>query len=65
MKKSELDEVLRHPVTTVPKAGDALGLSRNKSYQAAAAAQIPTIRIGKALRVPTAWLKRTLGLDAE
>ena len=45
----------------VPTAGRVyLGLSRNGSYQAAARGQIPTIRIGKLLRVPVAAMERML-----
>jgi excisionase family DNA binding protein len=45
---------------TVPEAGELLGVSRNAAYAAAAAGQIPTIRIGKRLLVPTAALRRLL-----
>ncbi len=36
----------------VPEAGAMLGLTRNGSYDAAKRGDIPTIRIGKLLRVP-------------
>ncbi|WP_184254266.1 helix-turn-helix domain-containing protein [Rhodopseudomonas rhenobacensis] len=39
-------------VYEVPEAGALLGLSRNGSYEAAKRGDIPTIRIGKLLRVP-------------
>jgi hypothetical protein len=45
----------------VPTAGRVyFGLSRNGSYQAAARGQIPTIRIGRLLRVPVAAMERML-----
>lgn len=51
---------------TVPEAGERLGLSRNTAYAAAKAGQLPTIRIGKLLRVPVASLQRMLdGADAK
>jgi hypothetical protein len=38
---------------SVPEAGrEYFGLSRNGSYAAAARGEIPTIKIGKLLRVP-------------
>jgi hypothetical protein len=43
-----------------PDAGQALGLSRNATYDAARRGQIPTIRLGKLLKVPTAALNRML-----
>jgi excisionase family DNA binding protein len=36
----------------VPEAGALLGLSRNASYEAAKRGDLPTIRIGKLIRVP-------------
>jgi excisionase family DNA binding protein len=41
-------------VYEVPEAGAMLGLTRNGSYEAAKRGDIPTIRIGKLLRVPKA-----------
>ncbi len=41
-------------VYDVPEAGAMLGLTRNASYEAAKRGDIPTIRIGKLIRVPKA-----------
>ncbi len=53
--------------TTVrlPVAGRALGVGRNAAYAAAKRGDIPTIRIGGAIRVPTAPLRKMLGLEQE
>ena len=50
------------PLTiTVPEAGERyFGLSRNGSYAAAKAGQLPTIRIGRLLRVPVRALEQML-----
>lgn len=46
---------------SVPEAGrDYFGLSRNASYAAVARGEIPSIRIGKLLRVPVAALEQML-----
>jgi excisionase family DNA binding protein len=37
---------------TVPEAGKRLGISRPASYAAAERGEIPTIRIGRLLKVP-------------
>jgi excisionase family DNA binding protein len=43
-----------------PEAGEALGLSRNATYDAARRGEIPTVRFGKLIKVPTAALRRML-----
>ena len=50
------------PLTlTVPEAGwRYLGLSRNSSYAAAERGEIPTIRVGRLLRVPVRLMERML-----
>ena len=52
------------PTISVPRAGALLGLGRSAAYAAADAGQLPTLRIGRKLRVPTAALRRMVGLDA-
>jgi excisionase family DNA binding protein len=47
-------------VLEVPEAGRLLGLSRNASYEAAKRGDIPTIRIGKLIRVPKAAFNQML-----
>jgi excisionase family DNA binding protein len=46
---------------SVPEAGERLGTGRNSAYAAARRGEIPTIRIGKLIRVPEAILARMLG----
>ena len=45
---------------SVPEAGKWLGLGRNAAYEAARRGDIPTIRIGRLLRVPIIALERKL-----
>jgi len=50
---------------TVPEAGRRyFGLSRNASYDAASRGEIPTIKIGRLLRVPVRGLERMLDIGA-
>ena len=45
-------------VLDVPVAGAMAGLSRTASYEAAKRGDIPTIKIGRLLKVPAArWLR--------
>lgn len=57
MTKSDDEECL---VYDVPRAGALLGLSRVAAYEAAKRGDIPTIRIGKLLRVPKAAFHQML-----
>jgi excisionase family DNA binding protein len=47
-------------VYEVPEAGAMIGLGRNASYAAAKRGDIPTIKIGKLIRVPKAAFHRLL-----
>jgi hypothetical protein len=50
---------------TVPQAGkEYFGLSRNASYAAAERGDIPTVRIGKLLRVPVRAIEERLNVPA-
>lgn len=60
-----LKKVLAKPTTSVPEAGRALGLSRNASYEAAARGEIQTLRFGRRIVIPTAWLEGVLQLTDE
>jgi excisionase family DNA binding protein len=51
------------PTISVEQAGELLGVSRRSAYRAAARGQIPTVRIGRRLLVPTQRLLDLLGLD--
>jgi hypothetical protein len=55
------------PITiSVPEAGQRyFGLCRNAAYEAAARGDIPTIRIGRLLRVPVRALERMLERASE
>jgi excisionase family DNA binding protein len=46
---------------TIPEAARLLGISRSAAYRAVARGEIPTIRIGRRLLVPTAKLYAMLG----
>lgn len=57
-------EKVSPPLTmTVEVAGSLLGLSRASAYKAAARGELPTIRLGRRLVVPTGILMKMLGAD--
>jgi len=51
--------------TSIDDLAQILGISRNGAYQAAKRGEIPVIRIGKRLLVPTAGIERMLGDNAQ
>lgn len=51
------------PTISVPAAGKIFGLSRPSAYEAARRGDIPTIRMGRRLMVPTVKILRLLGYD--
>jgi hypothetical protein len=55
------EEVVAPLTISVPEAGKRyFGLSRNGSYGAAARGEIPTVKIGRLLRVPVRALEKML-----
>jgi excisionase family DNA binding protein len=50
---------------TVEQAGKFLGLGRSSAYLAAERGELPVLRFGRTLRVPTARLRVLLGIDPE
>lgn len=53
------------PTLTVEEVGEMLGVSRRSAYRAAARGEIPTIRLGRRLLVPTPRLLALLGLAVD
>jgi excisionase family DNA binding protein len=56
---------IERKVFTVPEAGAQLGLGRNASYDAAKRGDIPTIKLGKLLRVPKLAFERMLDASSK
>ncbi len=65
MTPSDVNELLKKPTISVQDAGmKVFGLSRNASYEAAKRGDFQTIKLGKRIVVPTAPLRRQLGMEA-
>ncbi len=58
----ELDAEV-HPTKTVEEARALLGVSRQSAYAAVKSGDIPSIRVGGRILIPTAALRRLLQLD--
>ena len=50
------------PTVSVLEAAEYLGIGRDAAYNAARTGDIPTLRLGTKLRVPTAGLLKMLGI---
>jgi excisionase family DNA binding protein len=55
-----MEAKIERKTLTVTEAAKALGVSRNKAYEAVRRGEIPTIKIGKRILVPVAALERML-----
>jgi len=53
------------PTVTVERAGEVLNLGRSSAYAGVRSGEIPSIRIGRRVLVPTARLLAMLGLSAD
>ena len=51
------------PTLTVDMAASVLGISRNSAYEGVRSGQIPSVRIGRRILVPTARLIDLLGIE--
>ena len=58
-----ISQLRETPTVTVGVAAAALGITRSAAYAAAGRGQIPTIRLGRRLVVPTPLLLRMLGAE--
>ncbi len=60
-----IPDPVAQPTMTVEAAGRELGLGRSSAYEAARRGELPVLRFGRTLRVPTARLRVLVGIDAE
>ena len=58
-----LPDPTNEPTISVERAGQLLGISRGSAYEAVRRGEVPSIRIGRRVVVPTAALLRLLSLD--
>jgi excisionase family DNA binding protein len=60
---ARLPDPRTEPTVSVERAGACLGISRASAYDAVRRGEIPAIRLGRRWVVPTAHLRRLLGLE--
>lgn len=63
--KALLERLLNEPTVSVPDAAQLLGVGRSTIYAAAHSGEIPAVRIGNRVRIPTIWLRRLLQIQPD
>jgi excisionase family DNA binding protein len=58
--KPKLESLLSEATVSVPQAGTVMGLGRNTAYMAVHRGEIPVLKFGNRLRVPTVRLRQML-----
>jgi excisionase family DNA binding protein len=51
----------REPTITVERAATVLGIGRRTAYAAAERGELPSVRVGRCIRIPTARFLRQYG----
>ena len=62
-RKAPAKALMEDMTVTVEEAAALLGLSRNSAYNGVREGGIPSIRIGRSIRVPCAALRKMLGYE--
>lgn len=57
-----LPDPAAEPTITVKRAADVLGIGLRTAYRSAELGELPAIRVGRTVRVPTAKFLRAYGL---
>ncbi|HMF83596.1 MAG TPA: helix-turn-helix domain-containing protein [Acidimicrobiia bacterium] len=63
IKFAVLPDPRTEPTISVQRAAQVIGVSRGSAYEGVRRGEIPSIRIGHRLLVPTAALLRLVGLE--
>lgn len=62
-RMSTAKALAEEPTLTVDEAAELLGMSRSGTYNAIRDGNIPNIKIGRLIRVPSAPLRKLLGIE--
>jgi len=58
-----IPDPVEHPTMTVDVVARILGIDRKTVYAAVRSGEIPSLRVGRRILVPTAWLAATITPD--
>jgi hypothetical protein len=57
--------ILFHDTCSPQELRRVLRSGRNSTYNAIAAGEIPSFRVGNSIKIPTSWLRAKLGIATE
>jgi excisionase family DNA binding protein len=60
-----LERLLNEPTVSVPDAARLLGVGRSTVYTAVKSGEVPAIRVGNRVRIPSRWVRQVLQLHAD
>jgi excisionase family DNA binding protein len=60
-----LERLLNAPTVSVPDAARLLGVGRSTVYTAVKSGEVPSIRVGNRVRIPSRWVRQVLQLQAD
>jgi excisionase family DNA binding protein len=63
MKKDAISRLLGQPTIRVDDLAEILDCGRDAAYEKVRSGEVASIRVGRCIRIPTAPLKRLLGMD--
>ncbi|RMI28037.1 helix-turn-helix domain-containing protein [Nocardia stercoris] len=57
--------LLENPTISVPDAARLLGIGRSTAYAAVKTGELPAIRVGHLIRIPSRWMRKILHLESD
>ncbi|MET9492516.1 helix-turn-helix domain-containing protein [Nocardia sp. NPDC006630] len=60
-----LRRLLAEPTISIPDAARLLGIGRSTVYAAVKSGEVPAIRVGHRVRIPSTWIREALRVDDE
>ncbi|MRH92592.1 helix-turn-helix domain-containing protein [Nocardia sp. SYP-A9097] len=63
--REALRRLLVEPTISIPDAARILGIGRSTVYAAVKLGELPAIRVGHRVRIPSKWIREALRVDDE
>ncbi|WP_406238523.1 helix-turn-helix domain-containing protein [Nocardia sp. NBC_01009] len=60
-----LERLLNEPTVSVPDTARLLGVGKSTVYTAVKSGEVPAIRVGSRVRIPSRWVRKVLQLRAD